>query len=128
MEYIVICRADRKEDGSKGDYELATRQVFYRYESAKEYADGCSDSREPLVVQGDILNLRYSGFEKNWENVSDSEFKEKYPEAYKFMPVKAGYLFYRNVHGLYGFWEHSYYWWNYVRQEWANLPKSVWPK
>lgn len=57
--WIVICRADRKEDGSAGDYELATRKVFETRYAAETYMAGISESREPLVIQGDFRGLRH---------------------------------------------------------------------
>lgn len=58
MPYIVICREDRKEDGSPGDYTLATRTLFPTPEAAETYASGCSPEREALVVGGRFLELR----------------------------------------------------------------------
>jgi hypothetical protein len=46
----VICRGDRKDDGSKGDYELATHKAWKSKHIAQKYADGCNYSREPIVV------------------------------------------------------------------------------
>lgn len=50
-EFIVLCRADCKADGSKGDYELATRRVFESEDEAIAYFDGISASREPVVAR-----------------------------------------------------------------------------
>lgn len=57
--FIVICRADRQEDGTKGDYELATRRVFESQIAANKFAAGISSSREPLVILGEFDNLRF---------------------------------------------------------------------
>jgi len=57
-KYIVICRNDRKDDGSKGEYYLATRTAFPDEVSAKSYAYGISPSREPIVVEGNFDELR----------------------------------------------------------------------
>lgn len=51
IHYIVICRADRKPDGTKGDYQLATHRTWKNKTKAEKYANGISDSREPLVVE-----------------------------------------------------------------------------
>jgi hypothetical protein len=61
MEYIVVCRNDRRSDGSKGDYALATRRVFTDRTAAETYAEGISTSREPVVVEGAWLELRFGG-------------------------------------------------------------------
>jgi hypothetical protein len=58
-DYIVICRADRKDDGSPGDYELATRTVFPIKEDAEKYASGISTSRDPIIVPGHFRYLRF---------------------------------------------------------------------
>ena len=57
--WVVICRADRQEDGAKGRFELATRRVFGSEREALDYAAGISDSREPLVAIGDFGGLRF---------------------------------------------------------------------
>lgn len=49
--YAVISRADQ-QDGAKGIYELATRQLFSSMEQARTYAAGISGSREPVVIEG----------------------------------------------------------------------------
>jgi hypothetical protein len=47
----VLCRADRKPDGNKGDYEIATGQEFVSCWRAKNHAlEAISSSREPVVV------------------------------------------------------------------------------
>lgn len=58
MYYIVVCRDDTKEDGSPGDYTLATRTLFPTPEAADSYASGCSPERQPLVVGGLFTELR----------------------------------------------------------------------
>lgn len=55
--WIVVCRADRKPDSTPGDYELATRQAFSTRSAAEAYAQGISDSREPLIVAGRFADL-----------------------------------------------------------------------
>lgn len=62
FSYIVVCRDDRKYDGSKGDYTLATRNVFATMEAANEYAKYISDSREPIVVPGRFNDLNFTSF------------------------------------------------------------------
>jgi len=57
--YIVICRADRKSDGTPGDYELATRTVFNSHSEAVDYLGGISSSRDPIVVSGRFEQLRF---------------------------------------------------------------------
>ncbi len=49
--YIVVCRDDRKEDGSKGDYQLATHKVWKSKKLAEKYSSSISQSRDPLVVE-----------------------------------------------------------------------------
>ena len=56
--YIVICREDVCEDGSKGRYSLATRHVFQDEKYAQVYASGISSSREAIVVPGNYNELR----------------------------------------------------------------------
>lgn len=59
-KFVVICRADRKPNGSPGDYELATRRVFASRPLAEKYAAGISTSREPIIVSGQFGMLRFS--------------------------------------------------------------------
>lgn len=47
--HIVLCRDDRKEDGTQGDYMLATRTVFASRQAAEIYAKTISSSRDPIV-------------------------------------------------------------------------------
>lgn len=56
--YIVICREDRKEDGSPGDYVLATRTIFPNKGAATGYAAGCASERAAIVVGGRFTELR----------------------------------------------------------------------
>jgi hypothetical protein len=58
MQFIVIAREDLTADGEKGEYSLATREVFTCRKAADAYADGVSRSREPLVVVGRFSELR----------------------------------------------------------------------
>lgn len=58
MHYIVVCRDDSKEDGSPGDYTLATRTLFPTPEAAETYASGISPERHALVVGGRFPELR----------------------------------------------------------------------
>lgn len=48
---MVICRGERKEDGTKGDYQLATHRVWKNKVAAVRWANGVSDSRDPIVVE-----------------------------------------------------------------------------
>ena len=57
--FLVVCREDRKENGEKGAYTLATRTVFVTQGAAEEYLDGISTSRDPFVVSGDFDGLRF---------------------------------------------------------------------
>ena len=60
--FVVICRDDFTPGADqKGPYLLASRQVFASAEDARDYARGISPSREPLVIVGDWLNLRWKG-------------------------------------------------------------------
>ncbi len=56
--HIVLCRGDRKEDGSQGDYALATRTVFASQQAAETYATTISPSREPIVSALPLAELR----------------------------------------------------------------------
>jgi hypothetical protein len=56
--YVVIAREDRQADGTQGRYTLATRAVFKTEQEAKDYADGISSSREPMVIPGRFGQLR----------------------------------------------------------------------
>ena len=58
VTYVVVCRDDRKPDGSKGDYTLATRRAFALREDAEAYARGLSESLDPIVVRVDYSALR----------------------------------------------------------------------
>jgi len=58
LEYIVVCRENQKEDGTPGDYTLATRTVFPNKEVADTYASGCASTREALVIGGRFGDLR----------------------------------------------------------------------
>lgn len=46
----VICRGDRKPDGTPGEYALATCWPFASYAAAADYASGVSESREPKIL------------------------------------------------------------------------------
>ncbi|OHD23798.1 MAG: hypothetical protein A2Y38_17055 [Spirochaetes bacterium GWB1_59_5] len=73
MRCIVVCREDRKPDGTKGDYTLATRTVFENAVAAQRYAGGISDSRDPIVVPGDFEGLLFNterGTQTYWEQTS----------------------------------------------------------
>lgn len=59
LEYVVICREDRKPDGTKGRYVLGTRTVFTNEEQAECYAKTIHGSREPIVVPGRWEDLRF---------------------------------------------------------------------
>ena len=59
--FAVMCRADRQVDGSPGEYEFGTRQVFDRQQQAIDYAMTFSASREPIVVQGDWRHIAEHG-------------------------------------------------------------------
>ncbi|HEY6207515.1 MAG TPA: hypothetical protein VIW28_00520 [Gemmatimonadales bacterium] len=56
LGYTVLCRADRKPDGSKGRYEVARSEPFETLDAAVTYARGISESREPRIVE-DVLHL-----------------------------------------------------------------------
>jgi hypothetical protein len=58
ITWAVICRGDRFPDGTPGDWELATQQVFPSQVAAREYAAGVSPSRRPVVVFGDWRDTR----------------------------------------------------------------------
>lgn len=59
FDYIVVCREDQKDDGSPGDYTLATRTVFPNRRVAEIFASGCASSREAIVVVGRFNELRH---------------------------------------------------------------------
>jgi hypothetical protein len=59
LEYIVVCREDHNDDGSPGDYTLATRTVFPTKEAAEAYASGCASDRQAIVVGGRFSELRH---------------------------------------------------------------------
>lgn len=48
--YLVICRGDRKPNGTKGEYELATHKFWRDENKAKGYAATCAPSREAVVI------------------------------------------------------------------------------
>jgi hypothetical protein len=84
--YIVICREDRKDDGSPGDYTLSTRRVFATAEAAQMYLKGVCPSREPLVINGRFHQLRfYRGVDLStpideWELVNPLDYpRDRYP-------------------------------------------------
>lgn len=52
--WIVICL-------DAGEYVLATRQLFANRADADDYANTCSQSRWPLVVEGRFAQLRLPG-------------------------------------------------------------------
>jgi len=56
--HVVVCRDDRKHDGSDGDYMLATRTVFQGREAAEAYARTISHSRGAIVVPMSLSELR----------------------------------------------------------------------
>jgi hypothetical protein len=56
--FIVVCRADVKPDGTRGDFSLATRTLFRTHDDAQDYMARISDSREPFIVNGRFLDLR----------------------------------------------------------------------
>lgn len=58
MPHVVLCRDDAKEDGSAGDYRLATRTVFEGRESASLYASTIAASRDPIVSPLPLAELR----------------------------------------------------------------------
>ena len=47
-QFVVLVRDDTKPDGTKGNY--ACSHCFDSYAQAKAYLEGCSPSREPVVV------------------------------------------------------------------------------
>lgn len=49
--YIVVCRDDRKDEDTPGDYVMATHGTFITREAAEHYAKGVSPSREAIVVE-----------------------------------------------------------------------------
>lgn len=61
MDHLVICRLDRKPDGSPGDYVIATRHLF-SYGDAKDYAKTIARSREPRVINAVEWFMDYKGF------------------------------------------------------------------
>lgn len=56
--HIVLCRKDMAEDGTPGAYELATRTVFAGREVAELYASAIARSREPIVIELPLTELR----------------------------------------------------------------------
>jgi hypothetical protein len=56
--FIIICRADRKLDGSPGDYVLVTRTIFPEREPAEQFAAECASHRDSIVVSGRFTELR----------------------------------------------------------------------
>ena len=64
MEYLVVCREDRKYDGTLGEYTLVTRTVFPTKESADKFAAGCASEREAIVVAGRFSELRQDYVER----------------------------------------------------------------
>jgi hypothetical protein len=71
LEYIVICRDDQKDNGSPGDYTLATRTVFPDKGSAEAYASAIAVYREAIVVGGLFGELRHD-FEERFKEPSES--------------------------------------------------------
>jgi hypothetical protein len=58
QQHVVVCRDDAKDDGSLGDYKLATRTVFEGREAAEAYAATIAPSRDPLVIPVRLDELR----------------------------------------------------------------------
>lgn len=58
-KFLVVCTDDKR--GGKSAYYLATRRVFNTYDEAEKYAATISESRDPVVVEGDFANLRFEG-------------------------------------------------------------------
>ena len=54
---VVICRADRPDEKTPGEYICATHRLFTANEAAAAYAKGVARSREPRVV-GAVEYLR----------------------------------------------------------------------
>jgi hypothetical protein len=67
IEYIVVCREDRKEDGTPGEYTLVTRTIFPTKEAADKFASECASERQALVVGGRFSQLRH-------------DFEERFPK------------------------------------------------
>lgn len=51
MSYMVLCREDRKLDGTPGRFVVATQKQFSLLEEAQHYVATISSSREPKVVK-----------------------------------------------------------------------------
>ena len=52
--YVVICRLDRQDDGSKGRYSLCRTsrpEFFSDKQTAVAYAKTINPSREPIVLR-----------------------------------------------------------------------------
>jgi len=73
IEYIVVCREDRKDDGTPGDYTLVTRTVFPNKEAAETFADGCASERQAIVVGG-----RFDGLRRDFEDRFGASKKTTY--------------------------------------------------
>jgi hypothetical protein len=71
-DFIVICREDQKDDGSPGDYTLATRTVFPDKGSAEAYASAIASHREAIVVGGLFGELRHD-FEERFKPAESSQ-------------------------------------------------------
>jgi hypothetical protein len=49
--FFIICRDDDKEDGTPGEYVLATRKTFATREEAEKLAAPIAPGRLPIVVE-----------------------------------------------------------------------------
>jgi hypothetical protein len=56
--HVVVCRDDAKQDGTEGDYALATRTVFEGREAAEAYARTVAADRKPIVASIPLGDLR----------------------------------------------------------------------
>ena len=56
--HVVVCRDDAKDDGTPGDYHLATRTVFAGHEAATVYASTIAAARKAIVVPLPLSELR----------------------------------------------------------------------
>ncbi len=59
QQHVVICRDDAKDDGSPGDYALATRTVFEGRQAAEAYAATVARGRQAIVLPLDCARLRF---------------------------------------------------------------------
>ncbi|RLC85314.1 MAG: hypothetical protein DRJ03_12040 [Chloroflexi bacterium] len=49
--HLVVCREDRKDDDTRGDYVFASKAVFTDIKSAEKYHDTVHPTRDPLIIK-----------------------------------------------------------------------------